>query len=176
MPNAQIHPVTLNQDSEGFAEGPSFSANEMSLDSNQWNQAFKLSVEEGEGYLPGRGQSRNPLQAQGFVAARFMDNTATTAVQISGKARLVQRTSGSGRLVRTLETWDLGNIDSRDSSGNLKDKKNREPFPVAHGAYITKEYDIWLELKPDSDTTVDTAPDSGNTEVIMDASAVERTS
>ena len=170
----EITPTTLHQRDDQFAEGPDFSSNEMSLSQNVWNQVFKLSIDQGVGYLLGRGQTANPLQAEGFLAMRFMDNTGTTAVQITGQWRFTVRTSGSGRLVTVLEKGDLEEVDSRDSSDNLKDRDSRKPVPVTEDAFETHEYDIWLELKPDADDTIDTSPDSGNTEMYVDGYQMEK--
>lgn len=174
MARAQEHKTTLNQNSDQFAEVDSFSSNELSLDSNVYTQTFKLSIDDGEGYRPGRGASANPLQAQGFVAMHFRDNTGTNANQITGSVRLTVRTSGAGRLVSVLESWDLESIDSRDNSNNLIDRKDREPMPRPDPRYWTSEYDLYLEVKPDADDTIDTSPDSQQTEVFMDAMKVER--
>lgn len=171
----QSHPATFGQNSEDFAESASFSSNEMSLDQNQWNQVFEYNIEKGEGILLGRGTTNNPQQAEGHLAMRFMDNTATTAVQITGRWRFTIRASGSGRLIDVLREGDLAEYDSRDDSDNLLENQDRKPFPVTDSAFETHEYDVWLELQPDADDTIDTSPDSGNTELFADGSTLQRT-
>lgn len=170
----EITPTTLHQRAEQFAEGPDFSSNEMSLSQNVFNQVFKLDISQGIGYLLGRGQTANPLQAEGFIGARFMDDTSTTAVQITGEYQLTVRASGSGRLVDVLEKGDLEEIDSRDSSGDLKSRGDRKPLPVTDSQFTTHEYEIWFEIKPDADDTIDTDPASGNTEIYVDGYQMEK--
>lgn len=171
---SDLHPVTLHQNADEFAEGPDFASNEMALSSNEYRPVFELAPDRGEGYVLGRGQTANPQQAQGHVAMRLMDNTATTAVQIGGQVRLTVR-NNNGRLVTVLYQNDLSTVDSRDGSGNLKAKRDREPLPQTEGAFTGYNYSFWIEVKPASDTTVDTAPDSGNTEAFIDGHRAEKT-
>lgn len=173
--SVSTHPTTLKQKAGQFEEGPSFANSEMSLDPNDWNQVFVNDIERGEGYLLGRGETRNPLQAEGFVGGHLMDNTATTAVQILGSYRITVRTRGSGRLVDVLDEGDLAEIDSRDNNNDKVDRKDRKPFPRTDDEFSTHEYQMVFEVKPESSTTVDTAPDSEQTELFVEGHLAERT-
>jgi len=175
MPDMETHPRTFRQSASQFAKADSFGSNTLSLDSNFYKEVFRLGIDQGEAYLLGRGQTANPQQAEGHLALRLMDDTSTTAVQITGDVRITVRTQGSRRLVQVLEEGDLQEYDSRDASDNLKNVENRRAFPLTDDEFTTHEYIIVLEVKPDADDTIDTSPDSGNTEIYADGHKVEKT-
>lgn len=161
-----------------FEQYVGFSNDELSLDPNAWNRVFVLSIDEGTAYLMGRGKSRNPMQAQGFIGAHLMDNDSDgdgTASQIGGRWRLAVRTKNNGTHVDTLASGSLSQIDSRKADGTPKDDKNLHPQPRTDGELTTKEYEISFEVKPRSATVVDAAPASGNTEFLVDGTEAERT-
>lgn len=158
-----------------FEEYAGFDAGELALDPNDWNQVFVLAPEDGEGYILGRGETRNPLQAEGYVGAHLMDNTATTAEQIFGRYRIAVRTKNNGTFVTSLDAGSLSNIDSQKSDGSAKDQGDLAPLPQTDDEFVTKEYEIVFEVKPNSATTVDTSPDSGTTEFFVDGHQAERT-
>lgn len=171
-----VHPYTAHQRSGEFEEVDSFSSNELALDQNVFTQVFHHPINQGEAYLLGRGETANPLQAEGHLALRLMDNTGSTAVQITGTFRITIRTASSLRLVKTLLQGDLEEYDSRDSSDNLKNVEDREPFPRTNDKFTTHEYVLAIEVKPDADDTIDTSPASGNTEIFADGWQMEKTS
>lgn len=173
-----VTPTVYKQNADQFAEHPSFSSNTLSLDSNRYTEVFELDIEKGTAALLGRGQSANPNEAQGYVAAHLMDDTSTTAVQITGSWRIMLRTSGSGREVAQLAKGDLEEIDSRDSSNNKLQRGDGfgKPLPVTDDAFATHEYTITFDVKPDSDETIDTSPDSEQTEVYVDGYEMEQNS
>lgn len=157
-----------------FEKYATFANNTLDLDPNDWNQVFVLHIEDGEAFLMGIGNSSNPLKAEGYIGARLMDDTATTAVQIEGKWRLAVRTKGSRSHVDTLASGSLGRIDSRDSAGDPLKDSELTPLPETDNELTTKEYVITFEVRPRTAITVDTAPDSGTTEFFADGYHVER--
>lgn len=158
-----------------FEKYANFSSNTLDLDPHDWNQVFVLHIEDGEAFIMGIGDSRNPLQAEGYVAAHLMDDTATTANQIYGKWRLAVRTKNNRAHVETLASGSLNRIDSRDSNNNPKPDKDLKPLPRTDSEWTTKEYIISFEVKPKTATTVDTQPDSEQTEFFVDGHNLERT-
>lgn len=176
--NHRTHPTVYRQreEEDHFQEVASFSGNELALDVNTFTKVFRLDVQKGRGMIFGRGQSENPLTAQGFIAANLHDNTATTAVQILGDYKITVRPDGDpGTVVDVIDQGDLENIDSRDASGNLLDRRDRVPFALRNARRaVTHEYSVYFEVQPESAATIDTAPDSGQTEIYIDGHKVVR--
>lgn len=122
--------------------------------SRGYEQAYELDIEDGIGEWFGRGQSSNPLQAQGFAALRFVNNGAGS--QADGTFRIAVR-NAQGRRLYNIAEGDLATYDLFDSSGNELDRKNREPFPNSQGAFETEPHKITIDLDVDTDITVDDA-------------------
>jgi hypothetical protein len=88
---------------------------------------------------------------------RFVNDTA--AAQAEGKVRLAVR-NAQGRRLYNLYEADLGTTDlfsGVPSSGVLKDRRDREPFPITQGAFETEPHIISIDLDVTSDITVDNA-------------------
>jgi len=119
-----------------------------------YQTAFELDVDNGLGEMFGRGQSQNPLQAQGFAGLRFVSDSA--AAQAEGQFRIAVRTAQGRRLYNVVE-GDLGTYDlfnGAAGSGTVKDRKNREPLPQTSGQFETEPRVITLDLDVTRDITV----------------------
>lgn len=115
----------------------------------------ELDVDDGVANWFGRGQSNNPLQAQGFAGIRLVN--ATAAAQATGSYRIAVRTA-QGRRLYNIHEGDLESEDLYDGaagSGTKKDRKNREPFPNASREWQTEPRKITVDVDVDSDITVD---------------------
>ena len=122
----------------------------------RFQSLYELDIADGLGELFGRGDSSNPLQAQGFIGVRFVDDGATN--QAAGKYRLAVR-NAQGRRLYNLYEADLNTDDLFDASGNIKDRRDREPFPVTQGAFETEPHVISIDLDVTADITVDDLED-----------------
>jgi len=118
---------------------------------------YELEVDKGIAEWFGRGNNENPLQAQGFLGVRLVEDGATA--QAKGTYRIAVRNSSGRRLYNIYE----GNLENDDlytgaaGSGTLKDRKDREPFPNSSNAYIGEPRVITIDVNVDSDITVDDA-------------------
>jgi len=120
----------------------------------RFQSVYELDIEDGIGEMFGRGNSSNPLQAEGFIGVRFVSDGA--AAQAEGKYRLAVR-NAQGRRLYNLYEADLNTDDLFDASDNVKDRRDREPFPVTQGAFETEPHIISIDLDVTSDITVDNA-------------------
>jgi len=128
----------------------------MTADGN-FEVAYELDIDDGLGELFGRGTSSNPLQAEGFIGARFVSDTA--AAQAQGKMRIAVR-NAQGRRLYNLYEADLNTVDlfsGAAGSGTQKDRRDREPFPVTQAAFETEPHVITIDLDVTSDITIDDA-------------------
>jgi len=116
----------------------------------RFQSLYELDISDGLGELFGRGDSSNPLQAQGFIGVRFSDGNNSAV----GKYRLAVR-NAQGRRLYNLYEADLNTDDLFDASGNIKDRRDREPFPVTQGAFETEPHVISIDLDVTEDITVD---------------------
>jgi hypothetical protein len=115
----------------------------------------ELNIDEGLAEWLGRGQSNNPLQAQGFVGIRLVSDEA--AAQADGTYRVTVR-NAQGRRLYNLHEGDLASEDLYDGapgSGTEKDRKDREPFPNASYQWETDPRILSVDVDVDSDITVD---------------------
>lgn len=132
-----------------------FTSNTRDFNSSRgYEQAYELDIEDGIGEWLGRGQSANPLQAQGFAGLRFVNDTA--ASQASGTFRVAVRNAQGRRLYNIVE-GDLDSYDLFDSSGNVQARKDRQPFPNSVAAFETEPHKLTIDIDVDSDITVDDA-------------------
>jgi len=120
----------------------------------RYQSVYELDIEDGIGEMFGRGNSSNPLQAEGFVGMRFVNNGANA--QAEGKVRLAVR-NAQGRRLYNLYEADLGTTDLFDGNDNVKDRRDREPFPITQGAFETEPHIVSIDLDVTSDITVDNA-------------------
>jgi len=122
-----------------------------------FEQLYRLDIEEGLGEFFGRGTEENPLQAQGFIGVRFVNDTA--AAQAQGRYRFAVR-NAQGRRLYNIHEGELASDDLFDGaagSGTLKDRRDRQPFPVSQSAFETEPHVISLDVNVGSDITVDDA-------------------
>ena len=122
-----------------------------------YESVYELDIEDGLGEMFGRGNSSNPLQAQGFIGVRFTDGTDAA----SGKVRLAVR-NAQGRRLYNLYEADLGTTDlftGAVGSSSLEDRRDREPFPVTQGAFETEPHIISIDLDVTADITVEDTDD-----------------
>jgi hypothetical protein len=124
---------------------------DMTADGN-FETLYELDIDDGLGEVFGRGRSANPLQAEGFVATRFVDDTAANVA--SGRFRLAVR-NAQGRRLYNLYEADLSTVDSQDGAGNLKSRRDREPFPLTAMEFETEPHVITIDLNVTEDITVD---------------------
>lgn len=115
---------------------------------------YELDIEDGIGEVFGRGRSANPLQAEGFIASRYVEDGATAKAE--GRFRLAVRNAQGRRLYNLFEA-DLETIDSQDSQGNAKGRRDREPFPLTAGEFETEPHIVTIDLNVNSDIVVDNA-------------------
>lgn len=114
-----------------------------------------LDVEDGLAEWFGRGASNNPLQAQGFIGVRLVNDTA--AAQATGTYRIAVR-NAQGRRLYNIHEGDLASEDLFDGaagSGTEKSRKDREPFPSASRVWETEPRQITVDVDVNSDITVD---------------------
>jgi len=143
---------------------PTGDTKDLTADGN-YEVAYELDVDEGIGEWFGRGMQENPLQAQGFIGLRFVDDTA--ASQASGTYRIAVRNANGRRLYNLYE----GNLENDDlytgaaGNGSLKDRKDREPFPNASNAFVSDPRVITIDLKVSSDITIDDAEDETSAKI-----------
>ena len=124
-----------------------------------YESVYELDIDDGLGEMFGRGSSSNPLQAEGFIGVRFVDDGA--AAQAAGKMRLAVR-NAQGRRLYNLYEADLGTTDlfsGAAGSGTPKDRRDREPLPVTQGAFETEPHIISVDLDVTADITVDDSED-----------------
>jgi hypothetical protein len=120
---------------------------------------YELDIEDGLGELFGRGLNENPLQAQGFIGVRFVDDGQSAAAD--GRYRLAVR-NAQGRRLYNLYEGDLANDDlftGAAGSGSEKDRRDRQPFPLTSNAFETEPHVITIDFNVSSDITVDNAED-----------------
>jgi hypothetical protein len=115
---------------------------------------YELDIDDGLGEVFGRGRSANPLQAEGFIASRYVNDSA--ADKAEGRFRLAVR-NAQGRRLYNLYEADLETIDSQDGQGNAKGRRDREPFPLTAGEFETEPHVITIDLNVTSDIVVDDA-------------------
>jgi hypothetical protein len=114
-----------------------------------------LDVDEGLAAWLGRGNSNNPLQAQGFVGVRLVSDGA--AAQAEGSYRIAVR-NAQGRRLYNIHEGDLSSEDLFDGaagSGTEKARKDREPFPNASQQWETDPRQITVDVDVNSAITVD---------------------
>lgn len=164
MVNARSNPTTFTLDDfELNVADPSSTATKSVKAGEGWQTVYvrRMSAEDQEGQadIYGRGQSENPLQAQGYLGLRLVNDTA--AAQATGKVRIAQRTpTGEIAAQGVLYEDDLSTVDLFDGAagaGTLKDRKDRQAFPQAHRAAIASPYQITIDVKPKADITIDDA-------------------
>jgi len=115
---------------------------------------YELDIDDGLGEVFGRGRSANPLQAEGFVATRYVDDGGSNVAD--GRFRLAVRNAQGRRLYNLFEA-DLGTVDIKDGQGNVKSRRDREPFPLTAVEFETEPHVITIDLNVNSDITVDDA-------------------
>ena len=126
---------------------------DMTADGN-FETLYERDIEDGIGDVYGRGRSANPLQAEGFIATRYVSDAGNNVA--SGRFRLAVRNAQGRRLYNLFEA-DLTTVDSQDGAGNLKSRRDREPFPLTAMEFETEPHVITIDLNVTSDITVDNA-------------------
>jgi hypothetical protein len=159
------HPELFTFENFELAVADPSSTNTKSLVAGHgWQDAFRRDMaapaNRGTADQYGRGRSKNPQQAQGFIGMRLVDDTA--ASQAEGQVRLVVRSPGGQVPVAILYQDSLSNIDlftGAAGSGDEKEIKNREPFPNTllglDFSWIGNPYEVVWQIKPASDITID---------------------
>jgi hypothetical protein len=149
------------------------SGDTLDLPAGEYKQAYKLDVQEGQGTIFGRGSSEAPQFAEGFAGMRFVSDAA--AAQATGDWRITVRTP-QDRLVAELVSGDLEEFDlftGAAGSGSQKDRDSRRPFSLKNRNAVTKQYNVWLEIRADSAITIDDA--EAETKALIEGYKVERT-
>jgi hypothetical protein len=147
---ASVSPYTYNKADFDTID---FSSNTRDFNSSRgYEQAYEIDIEDGIGEWFGRGNSANPLQAQGFAGLRLVSGSASS--QAAGTFRIAVRNAQGRRLYNVVE-GDLSTYDLFDSSGNELDRKNRQPLPNSVGAFETEPHKVSIDLDVDSDITID---------------------
>lgn len=179
--NARVNPASITLDDfELNVADPSTTDTKTVNAGEGWQTLYRRRMTDddrlGVGDIYGRGQSANPLQAQGFAGLRFVSDAA--AGQLEGKVRIAQRTP-SGEIAAQGVLWedDLESVDlftGAAGSGTLKDRKDRQAFPQQHQAAIASPYQITIDVKPSADLTVDDA--EAETRAVLEGRQVVRNS
>jgi len=141
-----------------FALNASGDTKDLTADGN-FEVGYELDIEDGLGELFGRGVNENPLQAQGFIGVRFVDDGESAAAD--GRYRLAVR-NAQGRRLYNLYEGDLANDDlftGAAGAGSEKDRRDRQPFPLTSNAFETEPHVITIDFNVSSDITVDNAED-----------------
>lgn len=149
------------------------SGDTLDLPAGEYKQAYKLDVQEGQGIVFGRGASEAPQFAEGFAGFRFVSDAA--AAQATGDWRIVVRTP-QDRLVDELVSGDLEEFDlftGAAGSGSQKDRESRRPFSLKNPNAVTKQYNVWLEIRADSAITIDDA--EAETKALIEGYKIEKT-
>lgn len=170
-----VNPTTYKSRSGEFEQYAGFSGDTLSLDPNDFNRVYEYDVQKGEGVILGRGQSANPLQAQGFIGAQVMDNDPDADgvhERVSGQWRLTVRTTSNGRLVDVLASGDLEETVLFDSNGNRKSRDDLKELPRTGGEFATHEYRVCFEVRPDNAVTMDDSV--AESEIQIDGFQAER--
>lgn len=169
--SVRTHPHTFKTREDEFEPFDSFSGGTLDLDPNDWNKVYTMDIEDGNGVLFGRGETENPLQAEGYLGATMCD--ADGNILTDGRYRITVRTA-SGALVDTLAEGDLAQIVSREADGTAKEKSDRDEFRRRGNEFTTKEYLVHFEVQPDAAETVADDPTGNETEILADGHRAER--
>ncbi|WP_319507531.1 hypothetical protein [uncultured Methanolobus sp.] len=108
----------------------------------------------------GQGQENIP-DTLGFVYVDLHDDTATTAVQVEGLIRFVQKTGN--------DTDDKIALEERTEMlrGSKTDKKNKVALPLqSQLPRVGAQSKLVIEIMTDEDITIDLTPDSGETTIL----------
>jgi len=150
----QPFPRTLN-----YAD---FQSNtEVSLKAGEFNVLGDYVVPFQNEIAWGTGKETIP-DTLGFIYIDLHDNTATTAVQVEGLVRLVQKNANDAgdKIVFEERTEML--------RGSKTDKKQKIALPEkVEYPRVGAQSKLVVEIKPDSDVTVDSSPDSGETVMLL---------
>ena len=180
MSSVGVFPDVFDQSEEHYAPSASFDGTDtLALDSNTWNRVFVKEIEEGTGAIHGRGDTENPLQAEGYIGATLMNSDPDAdgdAQPIQGKYRIVVRTKASDTRVDTIIRGALGEVDLYDhTNGERKDRSDLQEFKQREQEATTKEYYYAFEVQPKTAETVDLAPADGVTDIHAEGYVAERT-
>lgn len=137
-----------------FAEGA------IECKAGQWTKIGEYIVPFQNEISWGQGSDTVP-DTLGFVYVDLHDNTATTAKQIEGLVRFVQKTAN--------DTDDKIALEERTEMlrGSKTDKKQKIALPVqAQLPRVGAQSKLVIEIKTDINTTIDLAPDSGETAIL----------
>ena len=109
----------------------------------------------------GQGKETIP-DTLGFVYIDLMDDTSTTAVQVEGLVRLVQKNANdAGDVIVFEERTEM-------LRGSTTDKKLKIALPEqVQVPRVGQDSKLVLEIKVDTTQTVDLTPDSGSTTVLL---------
>jgi len=108
----------------------------------------------------GQGQENIP-DTLGFVYVDLHDDTPTTALQVEGLIRFVQKTGN--------DTDDKIALEERTEMlrGSKTDKKNKIALPLqAQLPRVGAQSKLVIEIKADQDINIDLTPDSGETIIL----------
>lgn len=172
--SVSVNPTTFKQREGEFEEYASFSGGTLDLDPNDYNRVFEYDVQKGDGIIPGRGETSNPLQAEGFIGAEVRDNDpdADGAHEtIEGSWRLTVRTANSGRLVDVLVSGDLSETVLFDANNDKKSRDELKELPRTADEFATHEYVVVFEVQPDVAVTMENVAES---DVQIDGFQAER--
>lgn len=149
------------------------SGDTVDLPAGEYKTAYVLDVQEGQGVVLGRGSSEAPQFAEGFAGFRFVNDAA--AAQATGDWRITVRTP-QGRLVHELVSGDLEEFDlftGAAGAGSQKDRESRRPFSLKNPNAVTKQYELWFEIRADSAITIDDA--ESEQKALIEGFKVEKT-
>jgi hypothetical protein len=171
-----ISPKTYKTGSDSVSFQPyNFSSDTKEATAGEWTALYRITPEDGQGVVLGRGRSAAPQFAEGFGGLRLVSDSA--AGQAEGDFRVTVRTKQQRRVQGgTLLEGDLTEYDLYDGaagSGTKLKRSERRPLPRLSSTFETSEYEIWLEVRVDSTITVDDA--EGETGIEFEGFLAERT-
>ena len=138
-----------------------FMAGNVACNADEWQVLGEYVVPAQNQVSWGQGKETIP-DTLGFVYLNLMDDTSTTAVQVEGEIRLVQKNANdAGDDIVFEERTEM-------LRGSMSDKKLKIALPEqVQVPRVGQDSKLVLEIKVDTTATVDLTPDSGSTTVLL---------
>jgi hypothetical protein len=137
-----------------------FASSNVECKAGEWTKVGEYRVPFQNEISWGQGSDTVP-DTHGFVYVDLHDDTATTAKQVEGLIRFVQKTAN--------DTDDKIALEERTEMlrGSKTDKKNKIALPLqSQLKRVGAQSKLVIEIMTDEDITIDLTPDSGETTIL----------
>lgn len=136
----------------------------------------KIDPEKGQRFALGKGETENPIQAEGFLYGVFYDNSGSTdsdGSQITQGELIAEVTTQSGKEPQELRDNELASVDLAeiDDSSDMREFARKAADGMSKVAY---PYEIRFKIEMEDSVTATFNPDDTQNDLKVDGLFQER--